>query len=76
MAGNGLSNVPATFTLNFSTQPSISPPDEIESLNLYKDALLLESWAGNEEIPASATIYLKVTGTDGATQTKDIYGLV
>jgi hypothetical protein len=72
LAGNGLSNVPATFTLNFSTQPANTPPSAIESLTLFKDPLLLSGWSSNEEVPASTTIYLKITGNDGATQTRDI----
>ncbi|GAB4271276.1 MAG: hypothetical protein Kow0029_08800 [Candidatus Rifleibacteriota bacterium] len=72
LAGNGLSNVPATFTLSFSTQPANTPPTSITSLTIFKDPLLLQGWSANENVPASATVYLKVTGTDGATQTRDI----
>jgi len=72
LAGNSLSNAPATFTLNFSTQPTITGPAAINSLTIYKDALYLEGWSKNENVPASATIYIKMAGTDGATQTRDI----
>ncbi|MGM0601293.1 MAG: Ig-like domain-containing protein, partial [Candidatus Rifleibacteriota bacterium] len=72
LAGNNLSNVPATFTLNFSTQPSTTAPAALESLTIYKDALLLESWTAEEQAPGDTTVYVKLTGTDGATQTKDI----
>jgi hypothetical protein len=72
LAGNGLSNVPATFTLNFTTQPSITAPASIESLTIFKDPLLLTGWGNGEKVPGSATVYLKVTGVDGATQTKDV----
>ncbi|MFZ5953058.1 MAG: Ig-like domain-containing protein, partial [Candidatus Rifleibacteriota bacterium] len=72
LAGNSLSNVPATFTLNFSTQPTITGPTTINSLTIFKDALYLEGWSQNEKVPASATIYIKMVGTDGATQTRDI----
>ena len=72
LAGNGLSNVPATFTLNFSTQPRYADPVSIDSLNLFKDGLLTIGWSMNEKVPNASTIYLKITGTDGATQTKDL----
>ncbi|MEW6712207.1 MAG: Ig-like domain-containing protein, partial [Candidatus Riflebacteria bacterium] len=72
LAGNSLSNAPATFTLTFSTQPTITGPTAINSLTIYKDALYLEGWSQNEKVPASATIYIKMVGTDGATQTRDV----
>lgn len=70
IAGNGLAGAP--FILNFTTQPRQTPPTAIESLTIFKDPLLLSGWSSNEKVPASATIYLKLTGTDGATQTRDI----
>lgn len=72
LSGNALSNVPATFTLTFSTQPLFTPPTAITSLTIFKDPLLLQGWSANEKVPASATVFLKVTGIDGATQTLDI----
>lgn len=69
LAGNNLSS---SFTLNFSTQPSTTAPASLDSLTIYKDALLLESWTAEEQAPANTTVYVKLTGTDGATQTKDI----
>lgn len=71
-SGNGLSNVPATFTMSFTTQPTVTAPVAVDSLTLYKDALLIDGWGLHERLPASATIYMKVTGTDGATQTRDV----
>ncbi len=70
LAGNTLTAAP--FILDFSTQPTYTAPTGIDSLTIFKDPLLLEGWAANERVPASATIYLKMTGTDGATQTRDL----
>lgn len=72
LSGNGLANVPATFSMIFTTQPTVTAPAAIDSLTLYKDALLIDGWGLHERLPASATIYMKVTGTDGATQTRDV----
>ncbi len=72
LAGNGLSNVPATFTFSFSTQPAITQPSSLVSINLYRDALYTDGFAAMESIPATSTIYIKTTGVDGATQTQDL----
>lgn len=72
LAGNALLNVPEPYILSFSTQPRFSPPMEISNLSLYKDALLITSWGVEEQIPASATVYIKAIGIDGATQTRDL----
>jgi hypothetical protein len=47
-------------------------PAGIDSITLYKDPLLISGWGLHEQIPATSTVYIKVTGTDGATQTRDI----
>jgi hypothetical protein len=72
LAGNGLLNTPATFTLTFTTQPFHTPPTAISNITLYKDPLLIEGWGLYEKIPATATVYIKVIGSDGATQTRDL----
>ncbi|MDD3146446.1 MAG: Ig-like domain-containing protein, partial [Candidatus Riflebacteria bacterium] len=72
IAGNALLNVPEPFSLSFSTQPRFTPPLQVSNLSLYKDPLLITSWGFEESIPASAVVYIKAVGIDGATQTRDI----
>jgi len=72
MSGNGLANVPEPFQTSFSTQPTITLPTDLDNISLYKDPLLITSWGMAEKIPASATVHIKLTGTDGATQTRDL----
>ncbi len=72
LAGNTLLNVPEPFQTTFFTQPHTTPPGDILNLSIYKDPLLLTSWNKNEKVPASATIYVKAVGSDGATQTRDL----
>ncbi len=72
LAGNGLANVPEPFQMSFSTQASVTPPADLTNISLYKDPLLITSWGNAESIPASATVHIKMTGTDGATQTRDL----
>ncbi|HPT47477.1 MAG TPA: Ig-like domain-containing protein, partial [Candidatus Rifleibacterium sp.] len=72
LAGNSLLNLPEPFRLSFSTQPHTTPPTDITSISLYKDPLLITAWGNNEKIPASTTVYLKLVGSDGATQTRDL----
>ncbi|EKD82573.1 MAG: hypothetical protein ACD_39C01205G0001, partial [uncultured bacterium] len=60
------------MNLNFTTQPYNSPPTGIDTITLYKDPLLIDGWGLYEKMPASATVYIKVTGDDGATQTRDL----
>lgn len=69
LAGN---NLATAFTLAFTTQPYSTPPSVIKTITLYKDLLLSDGWGLYEKIPASTTVYLKVTGDDGATQTRDL----
>ncbi|MBU1107917.1 MAG: Ig-like domain-containing protein, partial [Candidatus Riflebacteria bacterium] len=61
----------ATFS-SFTTQPYSTPPTAISSITLYKNDSLTTEWGLYEKIPASATVYVKVNGTDGATQTQDL----
>lgn len=72
LAGNSLANVPEPFQMSFSTQASLTPPADLTNISLYKDPLLITSWGEAEKIPASATVHIKMTGTDGATQTRDL----
>ena len=69
LAGN---NLPAAKSISFTTQPYSTPPTAISNITLYKDPLLITGWGLYEKIPASATVYIKVIGTDGATQTRDL----
>lgn len=69
LAGN---NLPAAVSISFTTQPYSTPPTAIGNITLYKDPLLIFGWGLYEKIPASATVYIKVTGDDGATQTRDL----
>jgi len=70
--GNPFSNSPATYSATFSTQPRSTPPAAMSSLLLFKDALRSQGFLANGAVSGSATIYLKISGTDGATQTLDI----
>ncbi len=72
LAGNGLANVPEPFQMSFSTQPALTLPTDLGNISLYKDPLLITSWGAAEKIPASATVHIKINGTDGATQTRDL----
>ena len=72
LAGNSLANVPEPFQMSFSTQPTRTLPADLTNISLYKDLLLTTSWSAAEKIPASATVHIKMTGTDGATQTRDL----
>lgn len=69
LAGN---NLQAAFNLTFTAQPYSTPPSGIDNITLYKDPLLIAGWGLYEKIPASATVYLKIKGDDGATQTRDL----
>ncbi|OGK08662.1 MAG: hypothetical protein A2W80_01970 [Candidatus Riflebacteria bacterium GWC2_50_8] len=69
LAGN---NLLAALNLSFTTQPYNTPPIGIDDITLYKDPLLIDGWGLYEKMPASATVYIKVTGDDGATQTRDM----
>ena len=71
-AGNSFSNIPATFTTNFYTQPKISPPLTITALNLFRDASRLLPFSALESISATSSVYLKLSGVDVATQTMDV----
>lgn len=72
LAGNNLVNIPEPFRSSFTTQPRYTPPTAISAISLYKDPLLFTPWGAYEKIPASTTVYIRLNGTDGATQTKDI----
>jgi hypothetical protein len=69
LAGN---NLLSALNTNFTTQPYNTPPTGIDTITLYKEPLLIDGWGLYEKIPASATVYIKVTGDDGATQTRDL----
>ncbi|MDD3000083.1 MAG: Ig-like domain-containing protein, partial [Candidatus Riflebacteria bacterium] len=72
LPGNNLSILTDPHTLRFTTQPYVTAPAAIDSLTLYKDQTLSNSWVASEKVPASSAIYLKITGSDGATQTRDV----
>ncbi len=71
-SGNPFSNLPATFTLHFSTQASSTQPTTVDSLALYRDALFLVPFLPDESIRDDSWVFIKLTGTDGATQTRDV----
>ncbi len=72
LSGNAFSNAPATFSATFRTQPATTPPTAAGSFILYRDPAYLDAFAASERISATAAVYLKFTGTDGATQTRDL----
>lgn len=72
LAGNAFSNTPATFSATFRTQPATTPPTAAGSFLLYRDPAYLNAFSASERVSATAAVYLKFTGTDGATQTRDL----
>lgn len=72
LKGNAFSNTPATYSTIFQTQPGSTPPATITSLVLFRDALRSQGFVAGESVPATAAVYLKISGTDGATQTRDV----
>ncbi|RCK81335.1 MAG: hypothetical protein OZSIB_2204 [Candidatus Ozemobacter sibiricus] len=72
LKGNPFFNTPATYATIFSTQDAHTPPPTIDSFSLYRDPLRLSGYPANAAMPGTAAVYLKVTGTDGATQTRDV----
>ncbi|HOY69208.1 MAG TPA: Ig-like domain-containing protein, partial [Candidatus Ozemobacteraceae bacterium] len=72
LAGNPFTSIPATFTATFRTQASSTPPLAIATLGLYRDAARTDPFSAAEAVSGTATVHLRLTGTDGATQTRDI----
>ncbi|MBF0499032.1 MAG: Ig-like domain-containing protein [Candidatus Riflebacteria bacterium] len=60
------------FNFRFSTQPGNSPPVTFTALSLYRDAAHALAIAPLEAIPATQTIFVRATGVDAATQTRDV----
>jgi len=73
LSGNAFSNTPATFSATFRTQPATTPPTAASSFILYRDPAHLDAFSASERVSATAAVYLKFTGTDGATQTRDVF---
>jgi len=73
LAGNAFSNTPATFSATFRTQPATTPPTSAGSFVLFRDPTHLDAFSASERVSATAAVYLKFTGTDGATQTRDLF---
>ncbi len=72
LSGNAFSNSPATFSATFRTQPATTPPTAAGSFLLYRDPAYLTAFSASERVSATSAVYLKFTGTDGATQTRDL----
>ncbi|HEY9071169.1 MAG TPA: Ig-like domain-containing protein [Candidatus Ozemobacteraceae bacterium] len=76
IAGNSFTSVPATFTATFQTQASSTPPLAVATFGLYRDAARTDPFTAAEAVSGTATVHLRLTGTDGATQTRDIADVV
>lgn len=76
LSGNAFSNVPATYSATFRTQPASTPPSAASSFTLFRDSGFIDAFSAGERVSATAAVYLKFTGTDGATQTRDILDTV
>ncbi len=72
LVGNPFVSTTATYTFQFTTQNTVTPPTTILSLSLFKDIGLLSPYQALEEVGGSQTVYIKVTATDLATLTRDV----